>query len=172
MIQNLNYGMNGIIGEVYYNTFLFNDAAGNLQKAKEATPEEFKEMLLSQARLVQEELNELIKGIEENNVIEQLDGAGDSLVTVSGLVQLLETKVKAEAASLEVTKNNLTKFVSVNHPDIQNIINQTCGKYQKEGKPVDVVHNTAYNCIVFVDRTTRKVKKPFGYKSVDLSSFV
>ncbi len=172
MLQQVNYGMNGIVGEGYFNSFLFNDAAGNIDKAKAANPEEFKKLLLAQAVLIQEELNELIKAIEENNVIEQVDGIGDVHVTAFGLMQMLQTKTQSECALVEICDNNLTKFISIKHPNLDEIIRLTQEKYQKEGIAVDVIHNPKYNCVLFKNKETNKILKPFGYKPVDLSRFV
>jgi hypothetical protein len=171
-LKDINYGVNCVVGQAYHNTYLFNKIAGNISNAKRSNPEEFKQMLLNQANLIQEELNEFIKALEDDNPIEQLDGASDCIVTVAGLMQILETRYQAESALLEVSENNLTKFVQLRNKDIQNIVQLTCEKYKKEGNPVEVVYAEEYGCLVFVDEVTRKIKKPLGYKPVDLSSFV
>lgn len=172
MIKNVNNKCNAIIGDVYGNTEVFNSIAGVLSKAKEATSEQFKEMLLFQCKLIQEELDETIKAVEDNDLIEQVDGAADILVTASGLVQLLQTKVRAEEAALEVSQNNLTKFLSVRNPNVQDIALQTRDKYSSQNIQVIMEQNQEYAAVVFKNKATGKVLKPSSYKPVDLSSFV
>lgn len=172
MIKNVNNKCNAVIGDVYGNTEVFNSISGSLTKAKEATPEQFKEILLLQCNLIQEELDETIKAIEDNDLIEQVDGAADVLVTASGLVQLLQTKVKAEEAALEVSQNNLTKFLPIRNPDVQSIALQTRDKYSSQNIEIVMEQNQEYAAVVFKNKATGKVLKPSSYKPVDLSGFV
>ena len=89
-----------------------------------------------------------------------LDGAVDTFVVVSGLLQKLHAAgMDVDAALLRVTENNLSKFP-------KKVEYAWC---EKQG--YTPVFNDKYSCFVLKD-DNGKTRKPFDYKSVDLSDLV
>jgi len=89
-----------------------------------------------------------------------LDGAVDTFVVVSGLLQKLHAAgMDVDAALLRVTENNLSKFP-------KKVEYAWC---EKQG--YTPVFNEQYACFVLKDKNG-KTRKPIDYKSVDLSDLV
>lgn len=89
-----------------------------------------------------------------------LDGAVDTFVVVSGLLQKLQAAgMDVEQALLRIPANNLSKFP-------KKIDYNWC---KQQG--YDPVFNDKYSCFVLKDENG-KTRKPFDYTSVDLSDLV
>lgn len=166
------------IQEAYKNVFLFNSIAGNLDNV---TPESID----NQMSFVFEELTEGIDAVERGLTprsewttfddnenldeydpeVELLDSACDLFVTVAGLMQKLEVAGFDVAGALKkVNANNLSKFSPIYWKD-------------KQTKPYDISIqppntyaniNTRFECVVFKDIDTHKIKKPTNFVPVNL----
>ena len=160
----------GLIGQAYCSIKIANEIPGTLDRAAIANKEEFKKILQDQIKIIQSELKETIDAIEQEDEIETLDGGCDLFVTAAGLLQIIETKVQARLGLLDVCANNLTKFISVFHPDKDKIIEDTIQKYKEKDITVKPVINQKYQAIAFIDENN-KYKKPSIYKDVDLQQY-
>lgn len=164
--------IDGLVGAAYSSIKIANEIPGTLDKARKSkTNEEFKAILQNQIKIIQSELQETIDAIEANDALEVLDGACDTFVTVAGLLQLVDSRINAREALLEVCANNLTKFISVFDPNKDQIVKDTIEKYSKDGITVKAVVNQQYNMIAFID-DNGKYRKPSNYKAVDLVSYM
>jgi hypothetical protein len=140
----------------------FNTLSGSLE-------DHTKESFDLQRNLVNEESKELSDAFDQNDLLGQLDGAIDTIVTAMGYLQKLESTYGldiAKACEL-VGLNNLSKY-----PTSEDIVQQTVEKYQADGKPVVWEYNNWDKVYIIKDATTGKVKKPYGYVSVDLSECI
>jgi|APGre2960657404_1045060.scaffolds.fasta_scaffold00085_20 hypothetical protein len=160
--------IDGLIGEAYNSVKTFNLIADNIGNN---TTQTLKERLLNQVKIIQSELDEFKKGIEEDDVKETLDGVDDLVVTAFGAMQMVDESLRAREALLDVCANNLTKYVQVTNPNARNIIEVTVEKYKSEGVEIDVHYNKTFGVYVFKDKNG-KIRKPCNYKNVDLSSYV
>jgi uncharacterized protein YkuJ len=140
--------------------YAFNEIAGKDKAASHLD-------LCKQFKLVVEELKELSDGLNENNPVEVLDGVVDVLITSLGLLQKLEALgFNAQKALFDTAENNLSKY-----PTDEAVAIETAKTFESEGIAVNVTYNTAYDMFVIKDLQD-KVRKPFNFKSNDLSSCV
>ncbi len=168
-IQNrTQFHIDGLIGEAYSSSKIFNYIAGNLGNGSTLS---LKEKLLNQIKIIQSELDEFKKGVETDDPIETLDGGCDVLFTAFGALQMLEEVCRSKEATLEVCDNNLTKYVQVSDPNAREIIESTVQKYKEEGVEIEVQLNKTFGVYVFKDKNG-KVRKPVSYKAVQLESFL
>ena len=160
--------IDGLIGQAYNETKMFNLIAGNIGNQTKGT---LKDRLLNQIKIIQSELDELKKGVETSDNLETLDGAGDVIVTAFGALQLVDEVCKGREALLDICANNLTKYVQVTNPDAQSIIDTTIQMYKDKGEEVTVTLNRQFGVYVFKDQNS-KIRKPSNYKNVDLVSYL
>ncbi len=134
-------------------TYTFNRIAGNDKKLTYAD-------LKFQTELLQEELNETYDSITIGNDEEILDGAIDVLVVALGLVQKLERLGFDVSGAMEaVAQNNLSKYPS-NEEDAVKSLEPGWSCTQDQGTSLWVIKDGA-----------GKIRKPWNFKSVDLSQF-
>ena len=142
------------VGQAYGSVSKFNDIAGQLNKPD-------KDSIALQLDLIQEEYLETVEAFDEDDKVEILDGALDMFVVVCGLLQKLEAQgYNVEEALKRVCENNLSKFPSTEG-------NKT-NTWNPEYTPT---FNKKYNVLVLRD-SKGKVRKPEGFKSVDISDCV
>jgi hypothetical protein len=139
----------------YDSVYKFNDIADNLTNVSVAK-------LNAQMKVVVEEIKELQDAFDNKDAVELLDGACDGFVTLMGLIQQMEkVGFKVDEALQRVCDNNLTKFI----PD--------SGEQSAMVLPKEWVikHNTQHHVYVIKDQN-RKIRKPVGFKSVQISDLV
>ena len=140
--------------------YKFNILAG---KDKLVSLQDLKEQLA----LVQEEVQEIADGLDSNNPVEVLDGLVDVYVVLDGLKQKLENLgFDIPEASYRVAGNNLTKF-----PISKENAEETKQMYLDKGMDVIVEYNPVFERWVVKDQQG-KVRKPIGFKSVELDDLV
>jgi len=139
---------------------LFNLIAGTANKTD-------KKDINNQLQLINEEVGEIAQALRDNNSVELLDGAIDSLFVVLGLIQKLKMKgfITYEAMQ-RVAENNLSKF-----PTDYAIVLKTIEHYRQQGIDCHYEYLEEYGRYVIRDRNN-KVRKPVGYVAVDLSDCV
>lgn len=142
------------VGKAYGSVFKFNEIAGQLNDPD-------KDSIALQLDLIQEEYLEGVEAFDNEDRVELLDAAVDMWVVVSGLLQKLEAMgYNVEEALQRVTDNNLTKFPST--------ANNAMNSWNADYEPT---FNKKHQVLVLKDKNG-KVRKPDGYKSVDLSDLV
>lgn len=123
--------------------------------------------LNNQLLLIKEEVDEIAKGIREDNEVEILDGAVDTLFVVLGFIQKLKMAgFLTYEAMQRVAKNNLTKF-----PKDTKTVLKSIEHYREQGINCTAEYNEEFDCYVIRDQND-KVRKPLGYTSVDISDCV
>ena len=141
-------------GQAYGSVFKFNDISGNLNKPD-------KDSIALQLDLIQEEYIETVDAFDADDKVEILDGACDMFVVVCGLLQKLEAQgCDVEEALMRVCENNLSKFPST----ANNATNTWSGDYTPH-------FNKKHKVLVLKDKNG-KIRKPEGFKPVDLSDCV
>lgn len=140
--------------------YAFNEIAG---KDKAATHLD----LCKQFSLITEELKETADGLSTNNPVEVLDGVVDVLVTGLGLLQKLEALgFNTQKALYDTAANNLSKY-----PTDESVAIESAKNLESQGETVNITYNSAYDLFVIKDLQD-KVRKPFNFKSNDLSSCI
>lgn len=149
------------LDDLYLDTAVFNDIAGNTDKL---TLQDFK----NQAALITEEARELVEALDANDPVEVLDAAVDIAVVLSGLISKLVSLGFDVSEAMEATaENNLSKFPST---IMSHLIDDTRVKYELKGVTTDLtVKDGRY---IFKNILTGKVLKPSNYVDNDLSKFV
>lgn len=140
--------------------YKFNILAG---KDKLVSLEDLKE----QYNLIYEEVAELCEGLRCNDPVEVLDAVVDIYVVLDGLKQKLENLgFDIPEASYRVAGNNLTKF-----PISKENAEETKQMYLDKEINVIVEYNQVFERWVVKDQQG-KVRKPVGFKSVELDDLV
>ena len=134
--------------------------------------------VLNKLKIVLEEVNEgfcafFPDGVEgrfsdgDVNRKELLDAAVDILYTVFALPRELEALGYDMFGALDaVCANNDSKFVKT-----ATEAEMSVRHYQSQGIECKSIYNEKYNCYSIVD-SCGKVRKPLGYKSVELDKFL
>lgn len=105
-------------------------------------------------------------GFDVNNK-ELIDGGVDSVYTILALVKEFESLgYDFFGAFKTVCENNTTKFVKT-----ATEAEMSVRQYQSQGVECKSVYNEKYDCYSIVD-SNNKVRKPLGYKSVELEQFL
>lgn len=152
--------INDAVSRFESSVFSFNATAGNFDNLD--TVEGISEALSSQVALILEEVKETI---EAKNSIEALDGIVDVLVTAFGYAQMLEhIGVDVAKAMNLIAENNLSKF-----PLSAEDARRSVEMYTSKGINVTAIKNDGRWVI---KDEKGKVRKPYNYKPVDLSSCV
>jgi hypothetical protein len=126
--------------------------------------------LLNQMKIIESEIKEMRDAIELQNPVELIDGYVDSMVTLLGMRDMLANlQFDVCGAESTVADNNDTKFLS-SFSD-RSVLEYTVHQYQIQGITCRSVYNAQYDCYVFLDQNN-KVRKPVGYKPVDLTPFI
>jgi hypothetical protein len=149
----------GILPTITY-AFFFNEIAG---KSEDYSLEALKDQL----KLIEEEVKELREALEANNPVETIDAVVDIQVVLSGMQQLLANAgIDVSLAGKLVTENNLSKFT----PDVD-VAYATVKSYKEKGIDCFIHHHEVSDLYVVKD-TSNKVRKPVGFKAVDLTETV
>lgn len=145
--------------ELYEDTYAFNSISGAIQETSD-------ESFVSQLDFIEEEFNEFKHGVLNNDNIETLDGLVDCAVTLMGYMQKFQFTTGADIglAMGLVAANNLSKY-----PTSKELAEQSVKMYADKGIETYYTYNEDYQVYVIRDKTTGKVKKPVGFKPVDLS---
>jgi len=147
------------VGNLWCDTYSFNSISGAIQETSD-------ESFISQLDFIEEEFNEFKHGVLTNDNIKTLDGLVDCLVTLMGYMQKMQYTTGANIAHAMdlIAENNLSKY-----PKDRSIAEQTVEFYKQKGTETYVSYNEDYQVYVIRDKATGKVKKPVGFKAVDLS---
>lgn len=122
--------------------------------------------LVNQFEYIREEIDELKDGIDNQDIVEQLDGAVDSIVTLVGYMQKIRNRYGIDLAKAFdlIAQNNLDKF-----PKDIGTAEATVKMYEAQGIETYIQKNEQYDCYVIRDKNTDKVKKPIGFVPVNLA---
>lgn len=154
------------LANLYEDTETFNRIPGNLESITQ-------DKINNQLKVILSEVNELKDGIQDNDITETVDGCVDVLVTVFGLMQMLERTygIDFTKACELVAANNLEKYIPEGYTDCRETVERTLQAYEDMGEPVKAVLDKDSRCYYFVD-ANGKVRKPFGSTPVDLSTCI
>ena len=159
MTDNTSYAGTLSSGELYSDTYAFNSISGSIQ---ETSQKSFSEQL----SFIEEEFEELQEAHADFDNVEALDACVDILVTVMGYMQKMQYTYGADVAKAMdlIAENNLSKY-----PPTKELAEQTVKMYADKGVETYYTYNEDYQVYVIRDKITGKVKKPVGFKPVDLS---
>lgn len=151
--------MNYTFDNMYEDVKAFNNLAGGNNSY---------EWFKNQKKILDEEVNrELFPAIDNNDVVQILDGALDTIFVAMGKVQQLESLgVDFSKAAERVCEDNLAKYVA-NIQDAQ----ETVRFYNAKNTNVHYSFNEDYSKYVIKDEAG-KVKKPFNFVATDLTCYV
>ena len=144
---------------LYLATNTFNMIAGNDQKI---TDQDFED----QFKVVVEEMKEFQDGHTNKDLVETVDGVIDSFVTLFGYMQKMQNRYGIDFAKAMdlIAENNLSKY-----PTEEQVAIDTVQMYKDQGLDTYYTFYPESLCYVIRDSKTNKIKKPIGFKSVDLS---
>lgn len=140
------------ISTAYQSILKFNEISGTLDKPDYATVDLYNSLGF-------EELSESITALEDNNIVEVLDGALDEFYIICGKLQILEKMgYNVEEGLRRVCENNLAKFPTF-VPSVAHNAEYTYTLNKKHG-------------VIVIKDSNGKVRKPFGFEPVSLSDCV
>lgn len=144
---------------LYLATNTFNMIAGNDQKI---TDQDFED----QFKVVVEEMKEFQDGHTNKDLVETTDGIIDSFVVLFGYMQKMQNRYGIDFAKAMdlIAENNLSKY-----PTEEQVAIDTVQMYKDQGLDTYYTFYPESLCYVIRDSKTNKIKKPVGFKSVDLS---
>ena len=147
-----------MFNKLYENVKLFNNLAGdNLTK----------QGFINQQKLVIEESNEIQEGIDNNDLVEILDGVIDTLyVTLGHLSRLEKLGVNVQGAIKQVCEDNTTKFPSEEETAVKTVL-----FYNSQNINVSHSYNEEYKRYAIKD-SNGKLRKPVGFLPTDLTGYV
>lgn len=154
--------MKNEMSALYELTCKFNDISG---ANKELSLKSMREQFL----YIDEEVNEIRDALSTDNLTELLDGCLDTVITVFGMLQKLESLgVDINSAAVDTAMNNLSKY-----PNSPAVAHQTVEKVSIE-KGIEAVatFNEEHGVYVIRNKQTGKVCKPVDFISNDLSSYI
>lgn len=161
------YKMNGLtelntvdsLKELYFDTNTFNMIAGNDQKI---TDQDFED----QFKVVVEEMKEFQEGHTNRDLVETIDGIVDNFVVLFGYMQKMQNRYGIDFAKAMdlIAENNLSKY-----PTEEQVAIDTVQMYKDQGLETYYTFYPESLCYVIRDSKTNKIKKPIGFKPVDLS---
>lgn len=159
MTDNTSYAGTLSSGELYSDTYAFNSISGSIQETSQKS-------FGDQLSFIEEEFEELQEGHADFDKVESLDACVDILVTVMGYMQKMQYTYGADVAKAMdlIAENNLSKY-----PPTKELAEQTVKMYADKGVETYYTYNEDYQVYVIRDKITGKVKKPVGFKPVDLS---
>ena len=144
--------------DLYSKTLRFNTLAGKLAHVT-------MQDVLNQEKRITEEYKEFIFSLQNGNAVGALDGLIDMLVTCHGALQQMQVLgCDVQGAMQTVAEDNISKF-----PTNAGVAYKTRDYYAEQG--INVTVQQADGCFVIKDEN-QKVRKPFGYRPLDLSQFV
>ena len=144
---------------LYWATNAFNMIAGNDNKI---TDQDFED----QFKVVVEEMKEFQDGHTNKDLVETTDGIIDSFVTLFGYMQKMQNRYGIDFAKAMdlIAENNLSKY-----PTDEQVAIDTVQMYHEQGLETYYTFHPESLRYVIRDSKTNKIKKPIGFKSVDLS---
>lgn len=144
---------------LYFATNTFNMVAGNDQKI---TDQDFED----QFKVVVEEMKEFQDGHTNKDLVETTDGIVDNFVVLFGYMQKMQNRYGIDFAKAMdlIAENNLSKY-----PTDEQVAIDTVQMYHDQGLETYYTFHPESNAYVIRDSKTNKIKKPVGFKSVDLS---
>lgn len=159
LFPSFTYTESKAFEDLFRNTCIFNTCANSDVQFSNAD-------LVNQFKYIAEEIEELDQGICNEDVIEQLDGAVDSIVTLVGYMQKIRNRYGIDLAKAFdlIAQNNLDKF-----PKDIATAEATVKMYEAKGIETYIQKNEQYDCYVIRDKKTDKVKKPIGFIPVNLA---
>lgn len=144
--------------DLYGKTLRFNTLAGKLAHVT-------MQDVLHQEKRITEEYKEFIFSLQNGNAVGALDGIIDMFVTCCGALQQMQVLgCDVQGAMQAVAEDNLSKFTK----DFA-VALKSKDYYASAGEDVFIDQVDGYFC---VKDENQKVRKPFGYHSLDLSQFV
>ena len=152
----------------YQEIINFNLQAGNRFEAPKTF--EFYKALRNQLKLVQEELTEVVNAVEHQDDVEILDGIADVMVTMAWVFELAhQAGFEVDKAMRAVNENNSTKIFK-SYIDAA----KTAEYYADQGiEGMHVEESLVQGVPYYTARDqNKKIRKPIGFKSVELSQFV
>lgn len=154
----MNY-TNYTFDNMYDDVKAFNNLAGG-----NTSHEWFK----NQKKILDEEVNrELFPAIDNNDVVNILDGAIDTIYVALGLIQKLEQLgVDVSKACNQVCEDNLMKF-----PHKLEDAQETVRFYNAKNTNVHYAFNEQYSKYVIKDENG-KIRKPHNFVPTDLTCYV
>ena len=159
--QSLTYELStaNALENLYFATNTFNMIAGNDQKI---TDQDFED----QFKVVVEEMKEFQEGHTTKNLEEITDGVIDTFVTLFGYMQKMQERYGIDFAKAmrSIGDNNLEKY-----PTEEQVAIDTVEMYKSQGLDTYYTFYPDGMCYVIRDSKTNKIKKPIGFKNVDLS---
>lgn len=147
-----------MLNQLYENVKLFNNLAGdNLTK----------QGFINQQKVLLEEVKEIDEGIENNDIVEILDGVVDTLYVALGqLYKLEQLGCDVKGAIKRVGEDNISKF-----PSSEEIAAASVSFYNSKNVNVHWTHNEDYSRYVLKDENN-KVRKPVNFIPTDLTQYV
>lgn len=122
--------------------------------------------------LVKEEVNELLKAVEEKDIVGIADGVCDAIWVIIRLAH--EHGLKVEQLFEEVYASNMSKAISIQVGDnlTDFIVSQSKKDLINKGKAkeVEVVENGGY--LILKNSETKKVLKPITFIEPNLKSII
>ena len=115
--------------------------------------------------LIQEELNEIKEGIENNDIVEVIDGVADLLYVAFGLVNEFGLNDCIVAAFAEVHRSNMTKACATIEE-----AEETADFYRKKDN-VESYIKPIGNTFVVYRAADNKILKSINYSPADLKQF-
>ena len=144
---------------LYFATNAFNMIAGNDNKISDQDFED-------QFKVVVEEMKEFQDGHANKDLVETTDGIVDYFVTLFGYMQKMQNRYGIDFAKAMdlIAENNLSKY-----PTEEQVAIDTVQMYKDQGLETYYTFHPESLCYAIRDSKTNKIKKPVGFKSVDLS---
>lgn len=158
---------------------LFNYLAGTYSALRDSAESPInKESVLQKLKLyltlLKEEVQEGLDAFEAGNITEILDAAIDVAVVNDGLMSILAVSgADIDKACYLTAKNNLSKYPLVVQSS-DTIVEDTIAMYAEKGIQVDsnVVGEGDEARLVFKNKETGKILKPYGFEANDLSECI
>lgn len=121
---------------------------------------------LSQFKIIQSEVIELLEEIEKDNLVGQADACIDILVTVFGMIKKLENQgMNTSLVMQRIAENNLSKFPC----DEQTAIDSS-ELYIDQGTYCTIGYSSKHQRYVIRD-DAGKYRKPIGFQDVDTTNW-
>ena len=158
---------------------LFNYLAGTYSALRDSAESPIKkEAVLQKVKLyltlLKEEVQEGLDAFDTNDITEVLDAAIDVAVVNDGLMSILAVSgADIDKACYLTAKNNLSKYPLVVQSS-DTIVEDTIAMYAEKGIQVDpnVVGEGDEARLVFKNKETGKILKPYGFEANDLSECI
>lgn len=149
-----------MLDEMYKAVKDFNTIAGS-------TNTDYKSFKNQVALIYEEGVKEAEEALRDGSVVKMLDSVVDALYVVMGNLQRLELMgCDIQGAIKQVCTDNISKF-----PSDEEIAAKTVLHYNKQNINASWEYNEDYRRYVIKDEN-KKVRKPVGFTSTDLSKYV